>query len=70
LHGGGGTLIVSLPLRANMTANPSNGMKLSEKIPPQKKTGATITDCTLYNPKKPNENFLNMTPKAIICCLK
>jgi hypothetical protein len=27
---------------------------------PKRKTGAIIADSTLYNPKKPNENFLNI----------
>jgi hypothetical protein len=27
----------------------------------KRKTGAIIADSTLYNPKKPNENFLNIT---------
>jgi hypothetical protein len=29
------------------------------------KTGAIIADGTLYNPKKPNENFLNRHPKRV-----
>jgi hypothetical protein len=35
------------------------GVQVLTKITP-KKTGAIIADSTLYNPKKPNENFLNI----------